>query len=66
VTKPVAQMWYVVDRDGRLWWGANDAETAALSLFSQGYTVVRVDPDGTWDFVRPYAPTGTTNGARTP
>jgi hypothetical protein len=55
VTKPVAQMWYVVDRDGRLWWGANDAETAALSLFSQGYTVVR-----------PYAPTGTTNGARTP
>jgi hypothetical protein len=50
VTKPVAQMWYVVDRDGRLWWGANDAETAALSLFSQGYTVVRVDPDGTWDY----------------
>jgi hypothetical protein len=49
--KPVAQMWYVVDRDGRLWWGANDAETAALSLFSQGYTVVRVDPDGTFHYV---------------
>jgi hypothetical protein len=47
----VADMFYIVDRDGRLWWGANDPETARTSVFSQGYTIVRVRPDGTWAVV---------------
>jgi hypothetical protein len=49
--KQVADMFYVVDRDGRLWWGANDPETARTSLFAQSYTIVRVSPDGTWKVV---------------
>jgi hypothetical protein len=49
--KQVADMFYIVDRDGRLWWGANDPEQARQSVFSQGYTIVRVSPDGTWKVV---------------
>lgn len=45
------EKWYVVDSKGRLWWGADTQEDAEQFLFPQGYTVVRVNLDLTWDVV---------------
>jgi hypothetical protein len=43
--KQVCEGYYVVDRNGRLWF-ADWTLTPAIT--SQGYTIIQIRPDGTW------------------